>query len=371
MTREETIARITISFLPEMKANVIRNCLAAGITAEDFIGFGLNPETMPEVCQSLKSMLNHVPEALKRAETEYKFVSAHNIRVYSLFDDDYPWLLRQVPDAPVTLYQLGNLDLNLDHVIAMVGTRKCTTYGVSFCENLIEELSGDLSNLVVVSGLAYGIDAASHVAALNNNIPTCAVVAHGLDMIYPSSHRDLARKIIMSGGAIISEYPSHTTPFAGRFLERNRIVAGLSNLTVVVESEVKGGAMSTANSAFSYSREVAALPGRCSDKASAGCNYLIRKNKASLVTCAKDILELMGWKSRSEKIMPKQVNLFPELEGDSSVIYEFLNKCSEPVTIDVLHEGIKISVPQLMAALTELEFDSIIQRLPGNRYCLV
>ncbi len=370
MTREEAISRIAISFLPEMKASIARSIMSAGITPEEFIGFGLSPETLPKVCQPLKSLLNHVPEALKRAEEEYAFASGHNIRIYSLFDEDYPWLLRQIPDAPVVLYKLGNLDLNMDHVIAMVGTRRCTAYGSGFCQKLVGELADELAGLIVVSGLAYGIDAASHIAALENNVPTCAVVAHGLDMIYPSSHRDLARRIIKSGGAIISEYPSHTTPFAGRFLERNRIVAGLSHLTLVVESEVKGGAMSTANSAFSYSREVAALPGRNTDKASGGCNLLIRKNKASLVTSAADIMELMSWQSKIRKIEPKPSNLFPELEGDAAVIYDFLKNCCEPVTIDILHSGTKIAVPQLMAALTEMEFDAIVQRQPGNRYCL-
>lgn len=367
--KEDILSRIAISFLPGMKAEVARNIAAAGFSPEEFVSVALSDgNVIGEIGSALKQMMAEMPNALKKAETEYKFVEEHGIRVYSLFDDDYPWLLREVPDAPVVLYQIGKLDLNSDHVIAMVGTRRCTAYGTNFCKQVVADLASEIPDLKVISGLAYGIDAASHIAALENNVPTAAVVAHGLDMIYPSTHRDLARRIIKAGGAILTEYPSNSTPYAGRFLERNRIVAGLSHLTFVIESEVKGGAMSTANTAQSYNREVAALPGRASDNASGGCNHLIRKNKASLVASAKDIMDLMNWKSPYEKLEVSQDVLFPELEGDAYEIYEFLKLSADPATVDSIHAATSIPVSRLMSILTEMEFDGIIIRQPGNRF---
>ena len=193
-------------------------------------------------------------------------------------------------------------------------------------------------------------------------------MAHGLNMIYPAAHRDLARRIIHAGGALISEYPFGSQPYRQRFLERNRIVAALADVTVVTESDIKGGAMSTANTAFSYSRDVMALPGRVTDKLSSGCNHLIRKEKARIITGVADLIELTGWKPLDLKIDTTQRNLFPELEGEPKLIYETLKYEKEPMLTDNLHRLTLIPISRLLSLLGELEFDGIVIRHPGGRY---
>ncbi len=309
-------------------------------------------------------------EALFRARKERDLMERHNIHGHFLLDDDYPVRLSQIPDAPVFLYKLGNASLDGEHVINLVGTRRPTAYGLNFCNTLVSDLAAYFPDLTVVSGLAYGIDAAAHNASLEAKVSTVAVMAHGLNMIYPSTHRDLARAILHNGGAIVSEYPFGEQPYRQRFLQRNRIVAALADATVVAESPIKGGAMSTANLAFSYSREVAALPGRSSDAMSEGCNLLIRKDKAHLVTCAADLIEMLGWQPLNVKIDPKQRNLFPELEGDAGLVYEALKFCQDPMQIDQIRQQTLIPISRLMTTLGELEFDGIIIRHPGNRYSI-
>lgn len=370
-SEHETIYRIALGMMKGINSQMVRRMVDAGVSAEDFFtldllsvsdALGLNSKT--------GFGANDRENALKRAAEEYAFTSRHSVKVISLLDDNYPWLLAETPDAPVTLYMLGDADLNSQHTISVVGTRKPTQYGMNFCKQFCSDLGGYFPDLTIISGLALGIDSAAHTAALETNHSTIAVVAHGLDMVYPAVNRDLARRIIKSGGAIISEYPSGSTPYAARFLERNRIVAGLSQITAVIESPIKGGAMSTANFAFHYNREVVSLPGRVTDSVSAGCNLLIRKEKAHLLTAAADVIELMDWKPLGKHIEPRQRNLFPELEGISGRIYEILKFESEPVAIDTLHQRTGLTVPELMSALTDLEFDGIVTRQPGNRYSI-
>ena len=297
-------------------------------------------------------------------------MQTHALRGYFLMDSDYPTRLSVADDAPVFLYQLGQTDLDSRHVINVVGTRKPTPYGIEFASNLVAELAAYFPDLVVVSGLAYGIDAAAHRAALEANIATVGVVAHGLNMIYPAAHREFAREIIRKGGSLLTEYPFGESPYRQRFLERNRIVAALSDVTVVVESDLKGGAMSTANTAFSYSRDVMALPGRITDKLSAGCNYLIRKQKAHIITSAADLIELAGWQPLDLKFDTSQRNLFPELDGDQHLIYEALRYEREPMQADRLHQLTLIPISRLMSVLGEMEFDGIIIRHPGARFSI-
>ncbi|MDE7414067.1 MAG: DNA-processing protein DprA [Muribaculaceae bacterium] len=370
-SRTSTIFKMGLAFTPGVTAEIVRRIEEVGLGIDEF--FELDSSAL-----SSRLSLNRFvrfdklkrEEALIRARKEMDFVERHGIHVYFLNDDDYPMLLREIPDAPPVIFQLGNSDLDAEHVMGIVGTRKSTPYAASFCDGFIKELAGYFPGTLVVSGLAYGIDALAHRGALENRLPTVGVVAHGLDTIYPAAHRDLARRIIKSGGSIISEYPSGTTPFQKRFLERNRIVAGLSQLTLVVESPIKGGAMSTANLAFSYSRDVAAVPGRVSDPVSEGCNYLIRKNKATLITNMADVIELTGWKPAGINVAARQRNLFPELEGIAREIYECLKMMSEPVTPDRLYQKTGIHISNITSTLTELEFEGIVIRHPGNRYSL-
>lgn len=366
---DQIVARIALSFIPGIKAENIKALIAIGVTPESlFLEDILDTSIELASIIDKKTFISNLSVAWERAKKEFEFTSKNRIKVLSLYDDDYPWLLREIHDAPVVLYQLGDMALNGEHIMALVGTRRCSVYGVDFCKEVISSISGYIPDLKVISGLAFGIDSAAHEFALASNIQTAAVVAHGLDMIYPAANRMLAKNIIKSGGAILSEYPSGSKPYAGKFLERNRIVAALSHITVVAESEIKGGAMSTANFAFNYNRDVGALPGRISDKLSGGCNHLIRKNKASLVTSGLDIMELMNWQPISIKIDYKQRNLFPELDGANKIIFECIKQSRVPLTVDAIHIGTGLSVPQLMASLTELEFDGIVTRLPGNRF---
>lgn len=312
-------------------------------------------------------------EALFNARRELDFVERHHIQTLFYGQPGYPVRLGEIPDAPLVLYKLGSADLDEQKALGWVGTRRATRRGIETCAKLIKEISDCGFRFSVISGLALGIDAAAHRAALDCGEPTVAVVAHGLNTIYPTQNRELAKRILASGGAIVSEYPSGTKPYRQNFLFRNRIVAGLSDGVVVVESPVKGGAMSTGTLAFGYNRALFAIPGRPEDEMSRGCNLLIRKNKAMLADSGSDIMEELGWKAiGSRKIVENDV-LKPELTGIQAEIYSILKDSRKSVSFDDLHHllnkgNVAISVPELMAALGEMEFDGVIAKLPGNRF---
>lgn len=361
--------KIALSMTRGVNASVVRALEEAGVSAEQFFTLSMT-ELLDRFGDSWRFQQAHRDEALFRARKELDFIRRHSLKTLFLLDDDYPPLLREIPDAPVILYVLGSLEVASVPVFSLVGTRRCTAYGVGFCNHFVSEMAAYYPDAVVVSGLAYGIDAAAHKAALDSKLKTVAVVAHGLDMIYPAAHRDLAKRIIESGGAIVSEYPTGTRPLQGRFLERNRVVAGLSELVVVAESEIKGGAMSTANLAFSYSREVVALPGRYNDEKSSGCNALIERSKAHIFTSVPEIVRLTGW---SPSALPEEVKivtkpLFPELEGNNALVFDALRLKMQPLSIDELHIATRLPMPVLLSVLMDLEFDGLISKLPGARY---
>lgn len=371
MLKGELIFKVAMAMIPQLTAEAVRHIADCGMSPEEF--FSAPPARLAQLLgmPSPEAALSLGREAaLDRARAEVAFMERHNIRGLFLLDSDYPERLAQIPDAPVLLYQLGELDLDAGHSVAMVGTRRCTAYGSNFTAELTEILGSYFPNINIVSGLAYGIDAAAHSAALGKGLRTTAVVAHGLDMIYPAPHRGLASQIVSHGGCILTEYPSGVRPFRNNFLQRNRIVAALSEATVVVESPVRGGAMSTANAACSYGREVFALPGRVSDEASAGCNRLIRLSKAQILTSAADLVDAMGWTPTGMSATPAVRNLFPEMDGDLKTVYDFLRGQQEPQTADSirLHTGLPMS--NVMAALGELEFDGVTLRQPGGRYSI-
>lgn len=369
MDREELLYKLTLGLTPGLTAVAATALIQKGLGLQHYLDYGIS-DLGDVYDRDVTGVTDKVArqEAFFKACKEMEFILRHKIKVHFVADESYPFMLREIADAPVALFQLGETDLNSSHMISVVGTRRVTPYGSSFCSRFIEETAGYFPDAVVISGLAYGVDCTAHQSAMQSGLITMGVVAHGLDTIYPAPHRDLARRIIKEGGSILSEYPSGTTPFQKRFLERNRIVAGLSELTVVIESPLRGGAMSTANSAFNYSREVMALPGRVGDEMSEGCNHLIRKEKAHLLTSASDVVELMGWKPAGIKVSPRQRRLFPELEGNCAIIYNTLRDQREPLSIDTLHALTRVRVPELMSTLTEMEFDGIIIRHPGNRY---
>ena len=296
------------------------------------------------------------PEAFRRAEEELLFTETNRIRCLTLTDEDYPSRLRECDDAPLVLYYRGNADLNALKIINIVGTRHATAYGQDICIRFLEELAAMLPEVLVVSGLAYGIDIHAHRAALANHLNTIGVLAHGLDRIYPSAHRKTAIEMLEQGG-LLTEFMSGTNPDRQNFVRRNRIVAGMSDATIVVESADKGGALITAGVAGSYHRDCFAFPGRINDEFSAGCNQLIKSNQAALILSAKDFVETMGWSEDKEKTSstPRQRELFPDLSEEEEKVVGLLKSRPDGLQINTLVVDTNIPVNRMSALLFELE----------------
>lgn len=310
-------------------------------------------------------------EVLKTAEKEMEFVIKNNLQTHFINDDNYPFRLKECADAPIIFYFKGKTDLNSSKIISIVGTRKSTPYGDSFCESFISDLSSSYPDLLVLSGLAYGVDINAHRSALKHNLPTVGILAHGLDRIYPAVHRKTAIEMLERGG-LLTEFPSGTTPDKFNFVRRNRIVAGMADATVVIESDVKGGSLITANLANSYNREVFALPGRTTDKQSKGCNQLIFQNKASILQSAEDLIEAMNWEQNtSVEKRPQQRELFLNLTSDEQRIYDALVIHSDGLHINLLATQIDEDVNLLFSTLLDLEMRGIIKALPGSAYAIV
>ena len=301
------------------------------------------------------------------AETELKFVEKYKITPLFLTDENYPKRLLNCYDSPTLLFYKGTADLNASKIIAIVGTRSNTEYGKAFTEKLIADLSEH--NVIVVSGLAFGIDAIAHKAAVKNSLPTVGVVGHGLSKIYPAQHASLAKEMIAAGGGILTEFFHDTKPDKHNFPLRNRIVAGISDATIVVETATKGGSMITAKLADGYNRDVFAVPGRTTDKASSGCNHLIKYNKAILLTDADELLEVMGWKEKKAKAK-KQRELFIELSPEEENILQLL-QARETVHIDEINAASGLSSSTVAAAILNLELQGVVQTQPGKMYRLV
>lgn len=310
------------------------------------------------------------PEVLNKAEQELNFVVKNNISTFFITAKDYPHRLRECADAPILLYFKGNADLNADKIVSIVGTRNSTNYGNNFCDSFLESLSSSLPETLIVSGLAYGIDVQAHRAALKYNLPTIGVMAHGLDRIYPAVHRQTAKEMIENGG-VLAEFPSGTEPDRFNFVRRNRIVAGMADAVIVVESDEKGGSLITAEIANSYCKDVFAIPGKIGDKYSRGCNKLIASHKADLFQSTEYFLQQMGWDNLSEKKKkaPKQQQLFIELDDEEQAVIEKLKE-KEQIHIDQLSRELNLPVYQLFSTLLGLEMKGMIKNLPGNLYSL-
>lgn len=307
-------------------------------------------------------------DCLQRAVKEEEFVRNHGIGATYFTDEAYPHRLQEAPDAPAMIYTLGKCDLESAHVVSVVGTRHATQYGLRFCDTLIADLAQRLPDLVVVSGLAYGIDIAAHRAALKHNVPTVAVLPRGLNRIYPASHRSDAISIVKHGGMLLTDYTSQDAVQKSNFLARNRIVAALSDCTVIVESAGSGGALVTASLAMSYNRDVMAVPGRCGDEYSTGCNKLIATNKAALIASADDLMAAMRWESHSRA--PQQLDLFPELTKEEQAVVDVIRSQGE-VHLNTLADILHQPVYKLMSVLVELDCKKVIATLPGCRYTLL
>lgn len=310
-------------------------------------------------------------ELLHRAEKEMKFTEDKHIHCFTLNDKDYPSRLRDCDDAPLALFYRGNANLNALRVINMVGTRHATPYGQDICIRFLTELAELCPDVLVVSGLAYGIDIHAHRAALQNQLNTIGVLAHGLDRIYPSQHRKTAIEMLEQGG-LLTEFMSGTNPDKQNFVKRNRIVAGMSDATIVVESAMKGGALITAELAESYHRDCFAFPGRINDEYSIGCNNLIKINRATLITSAIDFVNSMGWNDTEKKTAPViQRELFPDLSEDEQHIVNLLRKIPNGLQINTLVVETDIPVNRISALLFELEMKGIIRVLAGGIYRMI
>lgn len=300
-------------------------------------------------------------------EAELRFIEKYKIKTLFLTDPEYPQRLLNCYDSPTLLFYKGTADLNASKVLAIVGTRSNTDYGKQFTEDLIAALSSQQA--LIISGLAIGIDAYAHKAALKNDLPTVGVVGHGLDKIYPSVNKGLARDMALQNGGILSEFFSGTLPDKHNFPLRNRIVAGMSDATIVVETLISGGSMITAKLADAYNRDVFAVPGRTTDTKSKGCNYLIKNNKAILLTDADQLLDIMGWQEKKKKVK-KQKELFIELTPEEKQVIDIL-KQKESVHIDEINISSGLSSSAVAAAILNLELQSVIGSMPGKMYKLL
>lgn len=302
----------------------------------------------------------------KEIEKEIAFIERNQIKPLFISHKEYPKLLKECPDAPILLYYKGNHALNSRKTVAIVGTRNNTDYGRQITEDLVEGLKGQ--SVMIVSGLASGIDGIAHKAALKNNLPTVGVLGHGLDRIYPVGHSRLAGEMIESGG-LLTEYSSGIKPDKQNFPRRNRIVSGMADVVVVIETAEKGGSMITAKLASSYNREVAAFPGRSIDNRSGGCNYLIKTNIAHLITNADDLVTMMNWQKNESKNIVIQRKLFATLSPEEKKVTDALDSGKE-IHIDELMLKTAIPDSKMAVILLSLELDGLVRSLPGKRYRL-
>jgi len=308
---------------------------------------------------------------LRRAEQEIEFILKNKILTTYFTDRDYPYRLKECPDSPIMIYSKGPCSLNDGKFVGIVGTRNATETGKENCKKLISDLARVLPNTVIVSGLAYGIDICAHKTALESGLPTIGVIGHGLDRMYPEVHRPVAVKMVQDG-ALLTEYLSQTNPDKQNFVQRNRIIAGLCDAIVVVESGIKGGALITAEIANEYNRDVFAFPGRVTDEWSAGCNALIKNNKASLIESSDDILRFMNWeKQNSTKAPNVQTALFLDLSDEEKEIITTLRQNPDGIQFNELAIQLEKPISKTSSLLLDMEFKGLVRCLPGNVYRIV
>jgi DNA processing protein len=326
-------------------------------------------ERIPGISRKMIAEI-HQPEVLRRAEKEIDFLMKNKIVPLYIKNDKYPQRLKECVDAPVLLYFRGNADLNVTKIVSIVGTRNATNYGKEVTEKLLFDLSANYPETLIVSGLAYGIDICAHKAALRNHLPTVGVLAHGLDRIYPPAHRNVAIEMLNHGG-LLTDFMSQTNPDRQNFVKRNRIVAGMSDCTIVIESAGKGGALITASIADSYHKDVFAIPGKTTDVYSQGCNALIQCRKAALITNADDLFREMCWDKEHENKKPTvQRTIFVDLNPDEQAVVDILTH-ADSMQLNLI--GIELNMPasKLAALLFELEMKGIVRCMPGGLYRLI
>lgn len=329
-------------------------------------------DVMPDASPRLKEMLRDTDVMLRRAEEEMEFVNKYQVRVLHIGHPDYPQRLRECDDAPLVLYYRGTADLNPSRVINIVGTRRCTPYGEDLIRRFITDLRQWCPQVLVVSGLAYGVDICAHRQALEQGFETVGVLAHGLDDLYPSRHRATAKQMTGQGG-LLTEFMTHTNADKVNFVRRNRIVAGMSDACILVESAAHGGGLITADISRGYSRDVFAFPGRVGDTYSEGCNNLIRDNGAMLITGAHDFVRQMGWENDAILTTAHQQGierqLFPDFSPDEQAVVDTLQKNND-LQVNMLATQSGVPLSRLTSVLFELEMKGVVRTLAGGIYHL-
>ena len=363
------LSRVAITMTPRLNntlfSHIFQQC--GGLS-----GFFGETDRNIELLFQENNLTNIRPERsrwLQMAEQELKVMEKHKIQACGIEDSHYPNLLKHCADAPLVLFYKGSLESSDSKNIAIVGTRKASEMGKKRVDVLLQEIAQMGYQPKIISGLAYGIDIAAHTACTHYGLKAQAVLGHGLHMIYPASHKNIAEKILTQGGALISEFPTCAQILPINFLQRNRIIAGMSEAVLVAESPIKGGAMATARQAQSYSREVMAIPGRPEDVTFAGCNLLIKQNVASLIENTKDLLKVVNWPPLITEPRQTSLDLFPESD-DENLLINALTKTGEQ-NIDQLHLLTRIPVHDLSVLLLKLELEGIVIQLPGKCYALI
>ncbi|MFA9372476.1 MAG: DNA-processing protein DprA [Labilibaculum antarcticum] len=364
----EDIYKIAISFLDGIGPVNTKKVIAYTGSVEGlFKEKKQNLLKIPGIGNSFIDKLDR-ESSIQLAEEELKFISDNHIKVSFYLEKDYPQRLLNCADSPCTLYYKGNTDFNVERAISIVGTRNASDYGREICNKLIQDLSEKKSKPLIISGLAYGIDICAHKAALRNQLKTVAAVGHGLHTIYPSQHKRYAEEII-NQGALISEFTSKSKFDPKNFVRRNRIIAGMADATIVIESAAKGGSLVTADIANSYNRDVFAFPGRTSDKSSIGCNKLIKTNQAHLIESVSDLEYILGWENQNEKPKNIQTKLFVDLSPDEETLVQILKEAGS-VAIDRISFKTSFPMSKVSSLLLKLEFNGVIKSLPGKIYSL-
>ena len=330
-------------------------------------------DIVKEASPTLMQALLNWDDAMKRADFELHYMQEHSIRGLVLGDDDYPQRLCECPDAPLVLYYKGNCDLNQTKIVSIVGTRQMTVYGQDLIRHFVSDLKRHCSNVLIVSGLAYGVDIYAHREALANGYETVGVLAHGLDQIYPYRHHETAAEMVNHGG-LLTEFMSQTNADKPNFVRRNRIVAGMADATVLVESAAKGGGLITCEIAQSYDRSVFAFPGNVGSEFSKGCNNMIRDNVAGLISNANDFVVAMGWQDEAlrKQAMADGIerNLFPDLSPEEQKVVSLLQQTNN-LQLNILSVKTGIPIGQLTALLFQLEMKGVVKPLAGGTYHLL
>lgn len=361
---DDILYQLALTYISGIGAKTGRVLLERFGNARDAFKAPLKDLKLIEGIGEVRAKAFRDPEVMTAAEKELAFVRKNGIQTFFITDPQYPKRLATCSDSPLLLFYKGNANLDATRVVAIVGTRKNTDYGMRITEELVDGLRS-IENILIVSGLALGIDAIAHKRCVLQGIATVGVMGHGLDRIYPANHKDLARQMVANGG-VLTEFSHGSNPDPSNFPMRNRIVAGMSDVTVVVESSKKGGALITAHMASSYNRDVLAYPGRINDTRSAGCNDLIRTNIAGMITKPEELPELMNWIDKTKK-KPIQKQLFINFSADEEKIVNVL-QTKDQVHADELYHQTGLPNSMLAATLLQLEMQGIIKTLPGKYY---